>query len=285
MKSILKSIQFGSLATAIVVTSVSLMPSTTIAQTPMQLAQRSPGVVYVRREVSGRAPGGRYQGGGSRNDTQKVCPKPTVPLTALVPFKEEPRQGYENSSIINVWGYTTAERPTFWVYVPYASATTIPAKFSIDTDEGKPSDETIYQTDVPLPKQAGVVAISLPKSAPSLQPGKRYRWFFSLDCTPPAATAASMERVYVEAVVIRENPTSALTSQLTGTPSLQNAIAFAQAGFWYDALTTLAQLRQQRPQDDTLLTAWKDLLSGVATSEQSRQKFNLDQISSQPLVN
>lgn len=270
------------LGTAIAVGTFALMQLPALAQAPAQLAQRSPGVIYVRREVSGPAPGGRYRGGGSRSGEQALCPVTAVPLTALVPFEEIYRPGREKlPSAINVWGYTTSDRPTFWVYVPYGNAA-IPAKFSID-DEA--AGTTIYETTVKLPNQPGVIGIPLPKTAPALQLGRRYRWFFSLSCMTPATNSAAIDNTYVEAVVIRENPKANLASQLTSSPSLQNAIAYAQAGFWHDALTTLAELRRQRPQDDTLLTAWKELLSGMSTSSAAQQNFNLEQISSQPLVN
>jgi hypothetical protein len=274
---------FKKLGTAIVLASTTLVQLPGLAQAPVQLAQRSTGVIYVRREVSGPAPGGRYRGGGSRTvDSQALCPVTSVPLTALVPFEEVYRPGRENlPSAINVWGYTTSDRPTFWVYVPYSNAA-IPARFSIDDED---AGTTIYETTVTLPKQPGVIGIPLPKSAPTLQLGKRYRWFFSLSCMTPATNSAAIDNVYVEAVVIRENPKANLASQLTSSPSLQNAIAYAQAGFWHDALTTLAELRRQRPQDDTLATAWKELLSGISTSSAAQQNFNLEQISSQPLVN
>ncbi len=240
------------------------------------------GVIFIRREPSGSAPGGRYRGGGSRSaDPQTFCPTTPIPLTALVPFQEIYEKGRENlPPLVNVWGFTAAERPTFWVYVPYTNPA-IPAKFSIDDDE---AGVTIYEQAVTLPKQPGIMGIRLPKTAPALQPGKRYRWFFSLSCKSSNATAASLDTLNVEAVVIRDGLKPELKSQLTADASIQNAIAYAQAGFWYDALTTLAELRQQKPQDEAVLQAWKELLSGIATTEKSRQNFKLDDILAQPVV-
>jgi len=284
-------------AIAIALSSVVLRPAQTSAQTSTQpsvrVAQRAP-VVYVRREVSGSAPGGRYKGGGSRSvnlstaGKEPLCPTTTVPLTALVPFEETYEKGRENLlPIVNVWGYTTSDRPTFWVYVPYSNPA-IPARFVLDDDTAQ---TTIYQTSVTLPGKAGIVGLSLPQDAPRLQPGKRYRWFFSLNCQDSSTGTAGTDNPQLEAVVIREAAPAELTKQLTATPSLQNAIAYAKAGYWYDALSTLAVLRQQRPQDEATRAAWRELLSGMAsdnlskTAEKSRQNFNLDAISTQPIVN
>lgn len=283
MNTQLQSLRMGALGGAIAL--VGLLSAPVLAQTsPQLMAQRGGNkVVYVRREVSGPAPGGRYRGGGSRSGgSQTICPTTKIPLTALVPFQESYEKGRENlPPIVNVWGYTVSDRPTFWVYVPYNTGS-IPARFSIDDET---AGDTIYETSVKLPNQAGIVGIPLPTDAPALQAGKRYRWFFSLNCKAPNATAAATENINVEAVVIRDGLPATIARQLTPTLSLQNAIAFAQNGFWYDALTTLAKLRQQNPQDESLITAWKELLSGVATSDTSLKNFNLNAIQAQPLVN
>lgn len=256
----------------------------TLAQAAEQpVAPRSgPAIVYVRREVSGPAPRGRYRGGGSRSGGgQTICSASPVPLTALVPFQETYEQGRENlPPLVNVWGYTSRDRPTFWVYVPYANRQ-IPARFTLEEEAtGTP----LYETAVTLPQQAGILGISLPAAAPALKPGNRYRWYFTVNCKAGGATAAASDNINVEAIVIRDTLPDEIARQLSATPSLPNAIAFAQNGFWYDALTTLAQLRQQNPQDATLTTAWKDLLSGIATTPTARQNFNLDTIQTQPVV-
>lgn len=290
MKSLLQLLVLSSLGGAIAVSSGLLSPAIAQSTAPTQaqstlqhVAQRgSNRIVYVRREVSGPAPGGRYRGGGSRSvGGQAVCPATAVPLTALVPFQETYEKDRENlPPIVNVWGYTASDRPTFWVYLPYSSSA-LPARFSLDDDE---AGTTIYETAVTLPNRAGIMPIPLPANAPPLQPGKRYRWFFSVQCKTPGATAASTDTINVEAVVIREMLPMAIATQLTPQPSLQNAIAFAQNGYWYDALTTLGRLRQQNPQDATLIAAWKDLLSGIATSDTALKNFNLSAIQTQPLV-
>lgn len=252
-----------------------------LAQSPPATPRSGPTIVYVRREVSGPAPRGRYRGGGSRSGSSPICPATPVPLTALVPFQETYEKGRENlPPLVNVWGYTSRDRPTFWVYVPYANRQ-IPARFTLEEEAtGTP----LYQTAVTLPPQPGILGIPLPASAPALNPGSRYRWYFTVNCKAGGAAADASDNINVEAVVVRDTLPPAIARQLTGAPSLANAIALAQNGFWYDALTTLAQLRQQNPQDATLATAWKDLLAGIATTPTARQNFNLETIQTQPFV-
>ncbi|EKQ70692.1 protein of unknown function DUF928 [Leptolyngbyaceae cyanobacterium JSC-12] len=279
MKFIFQSVVFGSVGMAIALGSLSLFQPITSAQLrPVHIAQRTPGVVYVRREVSGPAPSGRYRGGGSRTvGGQAVCPATALPLTAIVPFEEIYEPGRENRPpLVNVWGYTTFERPTFWVYVPYSNPA-IPAKLSIDDED---AGRTIYEESVTLPNQPGIISLTLPRTAPALQPGKRYRWYFALECK--SATAASTDNINITAIVIRDRLPAA--AQLTAKPSIENARLYAQNGFWYDALTTLAKLRLQRPQDPELTRSWQELLAGITNSDKSKQNFNLEQIASQPLV-
>ncbi len=252
-----------------------------LAQLPPTTPRSGPTIVYVRREVSGPAPRGRYRGGGSRSGGSQICPATPVPLTALVPFQETYEKGRENlPPMVNVWGYTSRDRPTFWVYVPYANRQ-IPAKFTLEEEA---TGNLLYETAVTLPTQAGILGIPLPATAPALKSGSRYRWYFTVSCKAGGATAAASDNLNVEAVVVRDALPPAIARQLTADPALPNAIAYAQNGFWYDALTTLAQLRQQNPQDATLTTAWKDLLAGIATTPAARQNFNLDTIQTQPFV-
>lgn len=285
-----KMLGWKNLALLLALTSFTSHLSAAIAQTrSTAIAERgNSGVVYVRRTLSGAPPGGIYRGGGTRGakaeggDSTTGTSRCATPdsLTALVPFeatyKSVTVNGCPLSRVVkqNVWGHTVSERPTFWVYVPYSSTATS-AKFSIDTEEVSP--QTIYTTTVALPKQSGIMAIRLPKTASALQPDKRYKWIFSVESKDTAAN-------FVEAFVVRELLPPAIASQLTPTPSIQNAAVYAKNGFWYDALTTLADLRQQRPQDAAVTEAWQELLTGVATSEEARRDFNVEQIAAQLLL-
>jgi hypothetical protein len=48
---------------------------------------------------------------------------------------------------------------------------------------------------------------------------------------------------------------------------LQQVAIYASNGIWYEALTTLAQLRQNSPQDATLQQEWQDLLIFVGLND------------------
>lgn len=191
------------------------------------------------------APGGRVLGGAKRG----LCPQVKTELTALVPFTQE------TPTVTNVWSLTTAAHPTFWFYVPYAQNFAYPVEFELQDQESK----QIYQKAIALPKQPGIISISLPADKPSLAVNKQYRWFFTVYCDKTKQSPP----VYVEGVVKRVNLNPAITQQLQkATPPEQFAI-YAKHGIWHEALTTLAQLRQENPQDATLETQWEELLASI----------------------
>ncbi|WP_238360609.1 DUF928 domain-containing protein [Iningainema tapete] len=198
----------------------------------------------------GRPPGGRLRGGAKRG----MCPVAAPMMTALVPFTQ-PSPG-----VVNVWGLTTVERPTLWVYVPYIKGSASTAEFVLQDDEDA---NPIYQTNIALPDAPGVIGISLPASAPGLKVGKPYRWFVNVYCDPQKPDSL----IYVEGMIQRVNQSQAIAQQLKSAQPKQQVDIYAQNGLWYDAITTLAQLRQKNPQDGTLVAEWKDLLDSVGLSD------------------
>jgi hypothetical protein len=289
MNAVLKSIYLGGLGLALVLEPLQFVSPNTlvygnpaIAQSgPIHIAQQSRRVRYVRRNVSGRAPAGRYRGGGTRNpDSERVCPAVTPQLTALVPFEEKERSQPGQPPIIDVWGYTTTEHPTLWFYVPYTSGT-IPASFSIQEED---SATLLYETSVTLPNRAGIIGIRLPTNQPGLQVGKRYRWFFGVDCKPPQSAPSAQDSIYVEGLIIRASLDPAIAGRVRSITGIETVILYAENGIWFDALTVLAELRRQNPQDPQLLADWKALLSGMPLSEQSRATWNVDELATRELV-
>jgi Domain of Unknown Function (DUF928) len=204
----------------------------------------------------GNAPGGRRTGGGRRDS----CPDMNPKLTALVPVTEA-------DSITNVWGLTSAERPTFWFYLPYTKSSKYPTEFILQDSDG----ETKHQVDITLPEKPGIISVSIPKSVTPLAIGKQYRWFLKVYCNEQKKSLP----IYVEGVINRVNLNAIATQQLrTATPQQQVAI-YAQNGIWYQALATLLELRQNNPKDETLQNTWETLLTEIGLIE----------IADKPLIN
>ncbi|BAY19992.1 response regulator receiver modulated translation initiation factor IF-2 (plasmid) [Anabaenopsis circularis NIES-21] len=201
-------------------------------------------------------PGGRVLGGAKRSSCYQV----KTELTALVPFTQE------SATNINVWSLTTAAHPTFWFYIPYSQPFPFSVEFVLQDEQSYP----IYQKAIALPKQPGIISISLPANAPSLAVDKQYRWFLAVYCDKDKQSVP----VYVEGVVKRVNLDPTIAQELQKATSLQQFEIYAKHGIWHEALTILAQMRQQNPQDARLETLWQDLLASI----------RLDNVAKEPIL-
>ncbi|MEH1936618.1 MAG: DUF928 domain-containing protein [Nostoc sp.] len=205
----------------------------------------------------GPPPGGRVRGGAKRGPG---CELTKLDLTALVPFTQEA------NSVINVWGQTTEERPSWFFYVPYTKDYPYAVEFVLQDQD---SNE-IYQKAIALPDKPGVIRVSLPSTAPALAVDKQYHWFFTINCdkeenSPPTFVQGVIQRVELNPATVKE---------LQTTEPLKRYAIYAQNGIWYEALTILAQLRQKNPQDAALQAEWRNLLSSI----------RLDDIAAEPIL-
>lgn len=190
------------------------------------------------------APGQR-RGGGSRgclNETTQNVQLESKLLTALVP---------EYSSLRVVWGLTTQQRPTFWFYVPYTSDSFY-AKLIIEDEK----DQTFYKTS--LTQRPGIIGITLPPTSSPLKSGKQYRWYFNIYCKQNNKFLTSVEG-NVQLLALKPN----VQGQLSKATPKQQVALYAANGIWYDALTTLANLRRTFRQDTNLASDWASLLESV----------------------
>ncbi|NJL09661.1 MAG: DUF928 domain-containing protein [Calothrix sp. SM1_7_51] len=148
---------------------------------------------------------GRRAGLGSRNN----CPRVQTQLTALVPIKEDKISSRENiSTPVNVGGLTTSERPTFWFYLPYTNNdANVSAEFVLEDKQGK----NIYSNPVQLQSKPSIISVTLPSSAPTLEIGQTYRWYFKVRCNQQVGANPP---VYVEGYIQRINLNQNLQQQL-----------------------------------------------------------------------
>jgi Domain of Unknown Function (DUF928) len=177
-------------------------------------------------------------------------------LVALAPeFKQYiDGQVSENS----VWGQTVAAYPTFWFFVPTTTSST-KLEFSIQDGE-----EDIYRTNIPTPQQSGILGVKIPPSQQPLQLNRNYHWTLKAKVCDRTST---INRVHIDGWVTRIK----LPGKIVGQDNWE---MYSAHGIWYDAVTSLAQQRLQKPQDVWLEKDWNDLLNSA----------NLSKIAKQPLV-
>jgi hypothetical protein len=200
------------------------------------------------KQARGQVPG-RRRGGARRGD----CPAAPIEITALVPVTEVSTSTLPEAY---VGGITTAERPTFWFYVPYSLTTDFSAEFILQDDRGEEVYH-LYSADFPPSEQTpGIISVSLPSTIAPLKIGKVYQWYFKLNCKMEAFT-------YVQGGIERIALNPDLASRLANASPQVQANLYLENGIWYDAVTVLAQSRRTRMNDAAIESAWINLLRSV----------------------
>ena len=193
-------------------------------------------------------PGSR-DGGGRRNP----CKVDEKQLKALVTV-------YKILESELVLGFTNAEHPTFWFYVPYSGC---PLEFVLKDEQ----DNDIYQTTLTASDDLpGVISVRLPSTVAPLEIGKRYRWYLSvLDPKKPDEVLDG-----VDGWVQRESLNLTVQNQLETATLSQRVALYAANGMWHEALTTASELRRI----DGNSHEWTVLLQAV----------DLEDIASEPIL-
>lgn len=163
-------------------------------------------------------------------------------------------------------GVISPEQRTFWFYVPYKMSS-----FSSPFADLKILDQSktaIHQAKIPLTATAGIVRITVPNTV-SLQPDQRYRVVLSVSvhCTPDSMPEEDRVAAWVQ--VRQLTPDLKQKLALAKTPQ-QKATLYEQNGFWYDALTILADTKRKNPANPD----WAKLLRTV----------QLEKLATEPIV-
>ncbi len=177
-------------------------------------------------------------GGASRNSGR--CPQDRIGEDASITLMTPDSNG----------GLTVSARPTLLAHINRSTAKRL--FFSIRDDRGNYH----YQTMLPMPQKEGIVAFNLPKSTAELEPNKMYQWSVVLVCS--ARLRPDSPRV--EGWIQRQSPDSTAPAPAS---SLDQAVSYYNAGLWYDALGTVANLRQKYQGDRQYEQAWSELLQTV----------------------
>ncbi|BAY22943.1 hypothetical protein NIES2100_27070 [Calothrix sp. NIES-2100] len=189
--------------------------------------------------------------GGKRGCSVMTNQSNEKQLTALVPVYGSPKAQL-------VFGLTASPNPTFWFYVPYV--TTANAELSLENEAG----QTLYKRPVSLSGKPGIVSVSLPSTAFSLEIGKRYHWYFDVYCDP------QQPPVFVDGWIKRVELNATVKNQLEKATLKQRATLYATNSIWYDYLSASAELHRLEPKQND----WAKILQSVG----------LNDIASEPIV-
>lgn len=190
--------------------------------------------------------------GGASRDSGRCSQDPVANRPSITPLMP----------MVN-HGFTVAEHPTLFVYIPPTSAKTI--FFSLKDEK----EDYYYQTTISRPKQAGIVSFKLPADAPPLEVGKRYQWSFVTICGERLAVDDPRVEGHIERVALNSDQ----LTQLKNLSLLERAALYGADGIWYDTLSSLAELRRLQPNNTTLATTWENLLKSVGLEAVATQSL------------
>ncbi len=205
---------------------------------------------------------GRRISGGSRSPNTACLTTPNQPVIALIP----------KSSV----GLTISEHPTLWFSLPGISADRS-LEFGLVDESG----ELLYQKTFSVPADAGIVSLLLPETTAPLLIGKNYRWNLSVVCDAESLS----ENLSVAGWIQRIEPDQAMRERLTVATGRERLSIYEESMLWYDALTTLAELRRDAVDGDTAESAaasdsleqqWIALLESIELSQVVSVPFGND---------
>ncbi len=183
--------------------------------------------------------------------TRGGCSQATMPLTALAPIAHT--------------GQTSTTHPTFSWYVP--DQIPYPMEFTLYESSRAGRSKPIQTIGIPRSSQ-GIMQLSLDPAKPGLTVGKTYRWQIAMLCNPNRPS----EDVWAEATVqVVALPPEVKTALMKTSDRRQRADLYANAGFWYDALTEILA-------DSTLKSEMLALLQDLVPLEAPPQADQLQQI-------
>lgn len=202
---------------------------------------------------------GQREGAASRGP----CPRVSKPLTALVPIIQANSAGKSQHSALantpagSVLGLTVTDHPTFWFYMPYPLTSSRPVEFVLLNDKSEEVYKTFLSGSGTTP---GVVGFKLPANVPPLEVNKRYNWVLSVYCN---SSQSPEDMMFVSGWVERVAPNPILKPQLEQATPQELVALYTNAGIWHEAVTALAELRRQNPNNPALRQEWDKLMQSV----------------------
>jgi hypothetical protein len=189
-------------------------------------------------------------------------------LTALVPeYKNSTEPRKFKPELTKVWGLTANEHPTLWFYNPYAQDAIARIDFVL-RDRDNSVDRVVYQSSIQSPRNPGIMNVTLPETSESLAIDKLYQWELKLTMKRQRDRVVS-----VKGWIQRVDLDPQLSDRINEASPDRQATLYAENGLWYDALSTLATLRQARSQDPVIQQDWKNLLKSVDLGRLANKPF------------
>lgn len=220
--------------------------------------------------------------GAATRGGEQDCLQGGKSLTALVPA----------SGV----GETAAEYPTFSWYMPQTSASAM--EFVLRDAKGN----DIYRSHYALANFAAypgdgaalsrlgtfnsasqalrvdrvsasrIMSLTLPAFAnlSPLEIGQEYSWTLALICDPNERS----KDIIASGAIKRVTPNPTLSRRIQQATPEDRVALYADARLWYETLSSLVELRRDRPDNNDLTQAWNKLLTSVGLDAISKESGN-----------
>lgn len=184
-------------------------------------------------------PGKRQSNKITRGDS---CPLGLNEITALIPT--------------TTMGRIISAQPTFFFYVPVSLNKTV------EFELADSNDNTIYQKSFTMiVDRPGIISLSpgtVSRPLP-LEIGKNYHWYLTIKCDANDNSGDIIISGWLSRVALAPE----LASQLEKSSLTDRLNIYYQEALWYEALSTIAQLRYDGSRDAVFSQKWQEILNAV----------------------
>lgn len=151
-------------------------------------------------------------------------------------------------------GFTTQPQPTLCWFASKPLAARV--EITINDDR---SAAPLLEKQIAAPEKSGLQCMRLRDQGITLKPGVEYQWFVAVVPDP----AQRSKDIVSGGIISFAEASKDLQSRLTSSSGLEMAAAYAEAGFWYDAVGILAEMLQAHPHDKNLIEQMNSILKQV----------------------
>ena len=190
-------------------------------------------VMPVYRPPIRGAPGGRV-GGGTRGTALEL-----FVLSVLAPDHS---------------GLTASEQPSLYWYI--SAPTALPVELTV-MDPG--TTQPLLEISVAAPIEAGIHRLRLSDHGVRLAPGVPYRWYVAVVPDPGRRS----RDILAGGAIQRVNQSPEMVARLGQARREELPSIYAEAGLWYDALTSMSELIESAPGDSALRRQRAALLTQI----------------------
>ncbi len=162
-------------------------------------------------------------------------------------------------------GLSREEQPQLAWYL--SKPTTYPLEFTLIDEKGV---TPILEKRLSPPAEAGIHMIRLADYGLKLEKGKTYQWFVSLISDPEHRSTDIISGGMIQI----GDPPASLGEDLKKADPVEATRLWAQAGFWYDAISVISSRLQANPKDPEMHMLRASLLEEVnldAAAQMDRQ--------------